>query len=77
MEIKGKIEVQGYTRISDLDDGETFTFCDDDDLYMKGVSRNGCTYAINLADGMVYDIDEECWWDNRPVRLIKSILEIQ
>lgn len=77
MQIKGKIEVQSFTRICDLDEGATFVFCDDNDLYMKGVSRNGCIYAISLEDGIVYDIDEECWWDSRPVQQIKSVLEIQ
>lgn len=77
MEINGSIKVQGFIRISDLDDGETFAFCDDDDLYMKGSSENGYVYAISLADGIVYNMAEKSWWDSKPVRLIKSILEIQ
>lgn len=78
MEINGTIEVQGFTRICDLDDGTTFAFCDSNELFMKGSSSATDTlYAISLEDGIVYDIDEECLWDSRPVQQIKTVLTIK
>ena len=75
MEIKGKVEVQGYTRICDLDDGEVFVFCDENEPMLKGSDDNDNTYAIRLNDGEVFDIYEKEWYD-RPVRQIKAILTV-
>lgn len=77
MEINGKVEVQGFTRICDLDDGVTFAFCDSNELFIKGSSSSTyLLYAINLEDGTVYDI-EDMDWENRPVRQIKTVLTIK
>jgi hypothetical protein len=78
MEINGIVEVQGFTRICDLDDGVTFAFCDSNELFMKGSSSasSDVLYAISLADGTVYDIYDEEDWSDRPVRQIKTILTI-
>ena len=78
MEINGIVEVQGFTRIEDLEDGTTFAFCDSNELFMKGSSSATDTllYAISLEDGTVYDI-EDMDWENRPVRQIKTVLTIK
>ena len=36
MEIKGKVEVQDFTRICDLETGAVFVFCDENELMLKG-----------------------------------------
>jgi hypothetical protein len=77
MEINGKVEIQGFTTIEDLEDGTTFAFCDSNKLFIKGSSSSTyLLYAINLEDGMVYDI-EDMEWENRPVRQIKTVLTIK
>ena len=77
MEINGTVEIQGFTRICDLEDGITFAFCDSNELFMKGSSSatNTLLYAISLENGTVYDIDDVEWYD-RPVRQIKTVLTI-
>ena len=73
MEIKGNVEVQGFTRICDLKQGVVFVFCDESELMLKGNNYQGDTYAIRLSDGEVLDIYEENWYE-RPVRQIKAVL---
>lgn len=75
MEIKGNIEIQGFTRICDLDDGAVFVFCDENEPMLKGYGDNGNTYAICLSDGEVFDVYEEILYD-RPVRQIKAVLTV-
>lgn len=76
MEIKGKVEIQGFTTIEDLECGAVFVFCDNDVLMLKGRDDIDCLYAIRLSDGEVINVWEEHWQD-RPVRQIKAILTIE
>ena len=76
MEIKGKVEIQGFTTIEDLEYGTVFVFCDDDVLMLKGGDNVECPYAIRLSDGEVFNVWEEDW-QNRPVRQIKAILTVE
>lgn len=73
MEIKGNVEVQGFTRICDLEMGAVFVFCDDNEPMLVGCNYEGTIYAIRLSDGAVYDMYEENW-SERPVRQIKAVL---
>lgn len=76
MEIKGKVAIEGFTRICDLDDGTTFVFCDESELMLKGSDDHDNIYAIRLSSGEVYDVYNEDWHE-RPVRQIKTILTIR
>ena len=75
MEINGNVEIQGFTRIDDLEMGVVFVFCDENELMLKGCDINGNTYAIRLSDGEVFSVYEEDWFE-RPVRQIKAILTV-
>lgn len=75
MKINGKIEVKGFTRVVDLDDGDVFIFLDDDDPYIVGTDNND-TYVINLRDGIVTDISVADWED-RPVERLNAELVIK
>ena len=75
MEIKGNVEVQGFTRICDLEMGAVFVFCDDNEPMLKGCNYEDMTYAIRLSDGEVYGVYEE-GWEDRPVRQIKAVLTV-
>lgn len=75
MEIKGNVEVQGFTRICDLEMGVVFVFCDDSEPMLKGCDYEGNTYVIRLSDGEVFDMYEENW-SERPVRQIKAVLTV-
>ena len=74
MEIVGKIEVKGFLRCRDLDDGDVFTFLDSYVPYM--VVFNECdTYIINLRDGYIEEGDDSI--EERPVRRLKAKLIIE
>lgn len=75
MEIKGNVEVQGYTRICDLEMGVVFVFCDESEPMLKGCNYRGDIYAIRLSDGEVFDAYDENWYD-RPVRQLKAVLTV-
>lgn len=75
MEIKGNVEVSGFTRICDLEMGAVFVFCDESEPMLKGCNYQGDTYAIRLSDGEVFEVYEENWHD-RPVRQIKAVLTV-
>ena len=51
-DIIGKIEIKGFLRCRDLDDGDVFTFLDSYVPYMV-VSNEYDTYIINLRDGYI------------------------
>ena len=74
MEIIGKIEVKGFLRCEDLEDGEVFTFLDDNSPYML-CSDSWDRYAVNLetgdVGGYISDLSE------RPVRRLKAKLIIE
>lgn len=72
MKIVGNVEVQGYLRIEDLDIGEVFCFCDNNEVYMN--TSQG--FIVNLSNGDL--IDYECDdYANRPVRILKAHLVIE
>ena len=74
MEIIGKIEAQGFLSCRDLEDGEVFTFLDDNKPFIL-CSDDYETYIINLdtgnIEGVIYDFSE------RPVRRLKAKLVIE
>lgn len=76
MEINGKVEVKGLTRICDLEQGTVFVFCDDSEPMLVGYNYKDTTYAIRLSDGEVFVVYDECWED-RPVRQIKAVLTVE
>ena len=75
MQINRNIDVQGFTRITDLECGAVFAFCDDSEILMKGSDAYGHDMAVCLEDGAVYNV-EVAGWVNRPVRQIKAVLTI-
>ena len=74
MEIVGKIEIKGFLRCGDLENGEIFTFLDDNRPFML-CSDNYDTYIVDLytgdIEGVIYDFLE------RPVRRLKAKLVIE
>lgn len=74
MEIIGKIEIKGFLRCRDLDDGDVFTFLDSYVPYMV-VSNEYDTYIINLRDGYIEEGDDSI--EERPVRRLKAKLIIE
>ena len=50
MEIIGNVKVKGFLRCEDLEDGEVFTFLDDNSPYML-CSDSWDRYVINLETG--------------------------
>lgn len=75
MKINGKVEIQGFTRIEDLDAGTVFTFCDDAEIFMKGFDECDNMLAIALATGDVFDVFGK-EWEDRPVKTLKAELFI-
>ena len=74
MEIIGKIEVKGFLRCRDLDDGDVFTFLDSYVPYMVA-SNEYDTYIINLRDGYIEEPDGII--AESPVRRLKAKLIIE
>ena len=73
MEIIGKIEVKGFLRCEDLEDGEVFTFLDDNSPYML-CSDSWDMCVVNLETGDVGYISDS---SERPVRRLKAKLIIE
>ena len=75
MEIIGKIEVKGFLRVQDLEDGEVFAYLDDNEPLM--ISRSGrYDYVINLKTGEVTE-DDDAIYSDRPIRRLKAKLIIE
>lgn len=75
MEIIGKIEVKGFLRVQDLEDGEVFAYLDDNEPLM--ISRSGrYDYIINLKTGEVTE-DDDAIYSDRPIRRLKAKLIIE
>lgn len=75
MEIIGKIEVKGFLRVQDLEDGEVFAYLDDNEPLM--ISRSGrYDYIINLKTGEVTE-DDDVIYSDRPIRRLKAKLIIE
>ena len=73
MEIIGKIEIKGFLRWEDLEDGEVFTFLDDSKPYML-CSTDYDSFIINLDTGRVEDAED---FSERPIRKLKAKLIIE
>ena len=73
MEIIGKIEVKGFLRCEDLEDGEVFTFLNDNSPYMLcSDSWDRCVVNLETGDvGYISDLSE------RPIRRLKAKLIIE
>lgn len=74
MEIIGKVEVKGYLSCEDLDNGEVFTFLDDNKPYML-CTDNYDTYIVDLDSGDIEGVI--CDFSERPVRRLKAKLIIE
>ena len=74
MEIIGKVEVKGFLRTSDLEDGDVFTFLDDNTPYMI-CSNSFDIFIINLSTGELEG--DVCEFPDRPVRRLKAKLIIE
>lgn len=74
MEIIGKIEVKGFLRCEDLEDGEVFTFLDDAEPYML-CSDSWDRHIINLNTGDIEGVISD--FSDRPVRRLKAKLIIE
>lgn len=74
MEIIGKVEVKGYLSCEDLDNGEVFTFLDDNEPCML-CADNYDTYIVDLDSGAIEGVI--CDFSERPVRRLKAKLIIE
>jgi hypothetical protein len=74
MEIIGKIEVKGYLSCEDLDNGEVFTFLDDNKPCML-CADNYDTYIVDLDSGAIEGVI--CDFSERPIRKLKAKLIIE
>ena len=74
MEIIGKVDIKGFLRCEDLDNGEVFTFLDDNRSYML-CSDNWDRYVVNLETGDVVGYISDL--SERPVRRLKAKLIIE
>ena len=74
MEIIGKIKVKGFLRCEDLENGEVFTFLDDNSPYIL-CSDGWDKYVVNLETGDVGGYISDL--SDRPVRRLKAKLIIE
>ena len=74
MEIIGKIEVKGFLTVSDLYNGDVFTFLDDNVPYIL-CSNDYADYIVSLACGNIEELDSIL--TDRPIRRIKAKLVIE
>ena len=74
MEIIGKIDVKGFLRCEDLNNGEVFTFLDDNRPYML-CDYNYDTCIVDLDSGAIEGAIED--FLERPVRRLKAKLVIE
>ena len=74
MEIVGKIEVKGFLTCNDLDNGEVFTFLDDNVPYML-CSNDYADCIVSLSNGNIEELDNVL--TDRPVRRLKAKLVIE
>jgi hypothetical protein len=69
MTVEGKIKINGFLRVKDLNCGEPFVFEDDDTIYMKADGNQ----FVNLDDGSISYDD----YDERPVRRINAKIVVE
>ena len=74
MEIIGKIEVKGFLRCEDLEDGEVFAFLDDDEPCML-CTDNYDRFIVNLKTGETEGYIND--FSDRPIRKLKAKLIIE
>ena len=75
MEIIGKIEVKGFLKCNDLDNGDVFTFLDNNEPLM--FTRGNCyDFIINLKTGELIE-DDDIVYSDKPVRKLKAKLVIE
>lgn len=74
MEIIGKIETKGFLKVTDLDDGDVFTFLDNNEPLMF-TSGNCYDFIINLKTGELIE-DDDIIYSGKPVRRLKAKLII-
>lgn len=70
MQIEGKIKINGFLRVEDLEEGEAFVFEDSDTVFMKAELNQ----FINLEDGT---ISNDYDYNNSPVRRIKAKIVVE
>lgn len=75
MEIIGKIEIKGFLRVQDLEDGEVFAYLDDNEPLMI-VRNDRYDYIINLKTGEITE-DDDAIYSDRPIRRLKAKLIIE
>ena len=75
MEIIGKIEVKGFLFCGDLEDGDVFTFLDNNEPLMF-TSGNCYDFIINLKTGELIE-DDDIIYSGKPVRRLKAKLVIE
>lgn len=74
MKIIGKIEVDGYLRIEDLEPGEVFAFLDDDKhLYIATDSVR----FIDLETGESLNSDYHFGYEDKPIKRINAKIIIE
>ena len=74
MKIIGKIETKGFLRCEDLDDGEVFTFLDDNRPCML-CADNYDIYIVDLDSGAIEGVIGD--FPERPIRRLKAKLIIE
>ena len=74
MKIIGKIETKGFLRCEDLDDGEVFTFLDDNRPCML-CADNYDIYIVDLDSGAIEGVIGD--FPERPIRRLKAKLLIE
>jgi hypothetical protein len=75
MEIIGRIEIKGFLRVQDLEDGEVFAYLDDNKPFMYGRGEYD-DFIINLSTGEVTN-DSDAILSDRPIRILKAKLLIE
>ena len=75
MEIIGKIDINGFLRVEDLENGEVFAYLDDNEPFMF-IRGDSCDYIINLKTNEITE-DEDIIFSERPIRRIKAKLIIE
>lgn len=68
MYINGEIKINGYTTVTDIDEGECFHYADDDTIYMK---TDDCESIVRMCDGSICISEED-----RPVEEIETELKV-
>lgn len=71
LRITNKESVSGFLRVEDLEDGQLFSFLDDDDVFMK---TDYDAKFVNLETGELHDYYNQ--HEDRPVKKIYGELKL-